>query len=73
MNSVMEQIREARKNDSRIDAKSDELETTVNGCSVKMRFAAVANAQAITRSCDMLLTAFFDTSRTAVSEGAANG
>ena len=60
MESVLEKIRQARETEPKRQAEAYPTETVVDGCSVKLRFAAFGDAKVIPAVQSMLISAYLD-------------
>ena len=60
MESVLEKIRQARKEESNRQAEIYPTETVVDGCPVKICFAAIGDNKVIPAVQSMLISAYLD-------------
>ena len=60
MESVIQMIRQSREDDNKKQTGSAVTETVVDGCSVKIRFAAHSDGSTISVIRSMLISAYMD-------------
>ena len=60
MESVMKKIRQAREEETKRQAEKHITETVVDGCNVKIRFAAIGDSKVMNAVQSMLISAHLD-------------